>query len=1126
MAVDIDSLQIEIEATSSDAALKIDQLATALTNLKSAAKGGAGLTTTTKQLQALSNAAKLINGTNLNSQKIQQFASAMNSLSTIQKASGLNSAINALKKLPEISAGLDQADLGKLAKQMDQVASAMRPLATEMQKVASGFSAFPIRIQKIIQSNNGLAASNQKAAKSFGLVNAGINLYFLQRVADMMSNWVVSANRYIENVNLFQVSMGEFYDEAFAYTQLVSDRLGIDPSEWMEAQGTFMLMANGFGIAEGQAYQLSKSLTELAYDISSLKNISPEEAVIKLRSALAGELEPIRALGLSISEATLQEYALSKGITESVSAMTEQEKALLRSVKVLEDSTRIGYVYDFAKTLESPANAMRVLRQQIQQLSVALGTLLLPIIVQILPYFQAFVEVVTEAIRSLATLVGFTMPEWDSESWGSDITVGAENMTGAMDGATKAAKDLAKATIGIDELNVISPTSSAAGAGAGGMSGWAQGLEIPNIWDQEAIAQIQTRADELKETMREILQIAAAIGAAFLAWKLATGLASGILGLKSGLEAISKAVALIAGTGPVKALLGSLAGPLAAIAIQFNAAGGGIKGFLAVLQLVGSALAPVIAILVVVASTLKVLYERWEDIKAAVSTALENLGVFDKIQQLQTALDDLGLKLGWTEGFWNGLKDTISTLMDFIGGTVITVLGSVLIGAINGVIDVLSGLIQVVTGVVELFQGFADFLTGVFTGDLNLVQEAVRTMGDGVNNIFVGLYNAVIGGLKSFVAGVVEGFVQLGSTLLGTTVPNIINGIVNFFLHDLPTGIWNAITMIGGTLIDIGASILNGIIDGMKSAIGGITTFFGGVLDTICDFLGIHSPSTVFRDQVGVNIALGTAEGMEMNMEAINNVGNAILQSMLVSLGEESSYNLGYNFVAGLTLGMQESSVLALEQFILFTDSLINEWRTRMISDGLTSMLFYNEAMAIMTGLNTGIITYSPIVIASWKNLMNEFIYYFEEMSNRIRRAMNDMIAEFGRSMASIRVSESGAVTFSPMNEHANIPRFAMGGFPEHGQLFFANEAGPELVGTIGNRTAVANEGQIEAGIASGVETANAQQNALLREQNELLRAILAKESGVYLDGKQIKKSYDRASRSSGVSIMAGGVMG
>lgn len=97
MAVDIDSLQIEIEATSSDAAKKIEALTTALTGLKTAAKGGAGLTTTTKQLKALSEAAKLINGANLNSGKIKEFTAAMNSLAGIQKASGLSSAINALK---------------------------------------------------------------------------------------------------------------------------------------------------------------------------------------------------------------------------------------------------------------------------------------------------------------------------------------------------------------------------------------------------------------------------------------------------------------------------------------------------------------------------------------------------------------------------------------------------------------------------------------------------------------------------------------------------------------------------------------------------------------------------------------------------------------------------------------------------------------------------------------------------------------------------------------------------------------------------------------------------------------------------------------------------------------------
>jgi hypothetical protein len=126
MAVDIDSLQIEIEATSSDAAKKIEALTTALTGLKTAAKGGAGLTTTTKQLKALSEAAKLINGANLNSGKIKEFTAAMNSLAGIQKANGLSSTINALRKLPEISTSLEKTDLGKFAKQMELLCARWR----------------------------------------------------------------------------------------------------------------------------------------------------------------------------------------------------------------------------------------------------------------------------------------------------------------------------------------------------------------------------------------------------------------------------------------------------------------------------------------------------------------------------------------------------------------------------------------------------------------------------------------------------------------------------------------------------------------------------------------------------------------------------------------------------------------------------------------------------------------------------------------------------------------------------------------------------------------------------------------------------------------------------------------
>lgn len=574
MAVDIDSLQIEIEATSSDAASKIEQLATALTNLKSAAKGGAGLTTTTKQLQALSNAAKLINGTNLNSQKIQQFASAMNSLANIQKASGLSSTINALKKLPDISTELDKVDLGKFAQQMNQVAAAMRPLATEMQKVANGFSAFPIRIQKIIQSNSALAASNNKTAKSFGVLGTGISstmaklgVYYLafQRIANVVSGWIKSANDYIENVNLFQVSMGEFYDEAFAYAQLVGDRLGIDPSEWMRNQGVFMSMANGFGLAREQAYALSEGLTELSYDLSSLYNEDVEQSALRLQSALSGEIEPIRRLGISISQATLQEYALTHGIEESVTAMTEQEKALLRSLVLMEGAARVGAIGDFAKTLESPANAMRVFRQQVTQLGRALGSVLLPIIVQILPWVQAFVEILTDGIRALASLVGFTMPDWDTSDWGSGITMGADDATDAIDDTAKSAKKLKRELLGIDELTILEPTSSSGASGLDeGVSGWASGLEIPNIWDQQAISDIRSKADEIKALIQNNLAEITAIVSGF---SLAVGAILALTGIN-----IPLGIALMA-TGA--------AGLVSTVALNWGSMDSSLRGVLA-----------------------------------------------------------------------------------------------------------------------------------------------------------------------------------------------------------------------------------------------------------------------------------------------------------------------------------------------------------------------------------------------------------------------------------------------------------------------------------------------------------------------------------------------------------------
>lgn len=878
MAVDIDSLQIEIEATSSDAAAKIDALATALTNLKAAAKGGAGLTTVSKQMQALASAAASLNNTGIG--KLRKIAPALNALSSVQKSSGLSSTVNALSKLSSVSESLKGNSIKEFASQMNQVASAMRPLATEMQKVSNGFSAFPIRIQKIIQSNTGLSASNNKAAKSFGVLGtrissttAKLGIYYLafQRVANMASDWIKSANDYIENVNLFQVSMGEFYDEAFAYAELLNDRLGIDPSEWMRAQGVFMSMANGFGLARQQAYDLSEGLTELAYDLSSLYNEDVSESILRLQSALSGEIEPIRRLGISISQATLQEYALAHGIDESVISMTEQEKALLRSLVLMEGAGRIGAIGDFAKTLESPANALRVLRQQITQLGRAIGTALLPIIIQIIPWVQAFVEVLTDAIRALATFLGFTMPEWETSDWATGITDGASDAEDAIGGATSAAKEMKKALLGIDELTILEPSNAGGSGGVSGGSGWASNLEIPNIWDKNAINEIQTKADEYKEKIKEILKVVLAVGAAFAAWKISTGLANGIIGIQAGVGAIQKAISALVGFGPVQSLLSWVSGALAAMTIQFNAAGGGIAGFLSVAKLIASTMAPAVTVFTVIISTIKVLVERWNDIKEAIKSVLIDLGIEDRLNDLALNLDRLGEKIGWVNGFWNGLKDTIGSLMDLIGGTVITLVGSTLVGAFNGLIEVLNGLIGIVTGVIDTLSGLANFIIGVFTGDLQKAEAGINMIGNGIQEVFGGLWNSVVGGVTQFVNGVINAISELGGTLLTKQIPQILQGfkewwgdVVSYFTEALPKW-WNETISPWFTVEkwkQLGNRALEGLFGGLSNIGNKIRTWGGNLIAGVKNFFGIHSPSRLFRDEIGLNLGLGISEGI------------------------------------------------------------------------------------------------------------------------------------------------------------------------------------------------------------------------------------------------------------------------
>lgn len=546
MSTTIEQLELEIQSNSTSAVGGIDALSESLRRLKAAtapvSKGGVGLGALSNSLKKFSQSVSGLTGLTLAREQVQGLVDALKPLESVQK-SGFNSLASGLDKLVKIAPQIDtvteslkKTDLDSFADQCNRVATAITPLATQMEKVAAGFSAFPAKIQRLLKGNTNLAASNTVLGKSYVNLAAKISAAYigLKSITSVIAGWITASNSYIENLNLFNVSMGQYAEEARNYAEQVGEVMGINPGEWMRNQGVFMTITEGFGVASDRAYTMSKNLTQLTYDLASFFNISTSDAFQKLESGISGELEPLRRLGYDLSVARLQQEAYNLGIEKSVTAMTQAEKAELRYYAIMTQVTNAQG--DMARTLEAPANQLRILQAQVEQATRALGNLFLPILKAILPYAIALAKAIRMVAEIIAGFFGVSIPEFDM---GTDAIGGVASGAGeAADGlgdASKKAKELKNALLGIDELNVISPPEDSSGGagGAGGIGGGGGlGFELPtydfiadavNEQVDKIMAKIQPFLDWVRENIDEILAGVVAIGAAFLAWRIAKG---------------------------------------------------------------------------------------------------------------------------------------------------------------------------------------------------------------------------------------------------------------------------------------------------------------------------------------------------------------------------------------------------------------------------------------------------------------------------------------------------------------------------------------------------------------------------------------------------------------------------
>ena len=803
----IDSLVIEIGTKSNKAASDIDMVTAALTRLK----GVGSFTKVVNNLTKLGNALDKISVSSAGIQVLNKISSAVSGLSSASKGNSISSVVNSLKKIPDVVSQLDDATINKFATAVNKVSTAITPLTNKITALSAGFSRLPSRLSSCVTAANRYQRSMQSASavsggffgklKNFLGIGGLFSLTFAT-VGKKIGDSITEMNSYIENVNLFTVSMGKYSDEAMDYAEKVQDAMGIDMSEFIRNQGIFMNMASGFGVAEDKAYKMSKGLTELAYDISSFYNVDVDTAFQRLQSGIAGEIEPVRRWGIALDQASMQEWMLKKGIDAKVNSLNQADKAMIRYNMMVEAMAGNGAIGDFARTLITPANAIRILQQQITQLSRAIGSLFIPILIKVIPYVQAFVKVLTSAIQTIASFFGFQMPQIDYSGM-ENLSAGASGASDSLDDAAKSAKKLKDYTMGFDELNIINPdTGAAAGsslsAGVGGLD-----LDPASVWDEGIIDGINSKVDGLTGKMKVLLGIVTAIGAAFLIWKIGTGIASGIKAISTGLLAVKAALF------GFPAIAGQVAPSLAPI-----------TGLLAK---IGDHAVPILAVAAAIAAITFAVVDLWknsepfrdafgavwDNIKTAVSDAKQTIE--DSINGVLTALDLPAVKLEELYGTY------IRPYVEDIGLIFLDVFGNLIVGAIK----TFAGIFETITGTVvglltgdwsQTVSGLKDTWDGVFSALPTPVQEALKSVGENLSTWWDNIKEWFEKNVapKFTLEYWLEKFENLKTSFV-TTIKNAINAaieLVNKFISWLNSCMqfsWDAIVVAGVELAPAGS---------------------------------------------------------------------------------------------------------------------------------------------------------------------------------------------------------------------------------------------------------------------------------------------------------------------------------
>ena len=337
-----------------------------------------------------------------------------------------------------------------------------------------------------------------KIAKAIG------SAFVVKQVIEFGKAAVGVASDLNEVQNVVDTTFGDGSVKIDEWAKNAAEAFGESELQAKQFTSTLGAMFKSMGVGQADMEEMSMSLAGLAGDMASFYNLDPTEAFEKLRSGISGETEPLKQLGINMSVANLEAFALSEGITKSYQEMTQAEQATLRYQYIM--SATADAQGDFANTSDSLANQQRILQLEIQTLAAEIGNDLMPIAQGAIEIARNGVEWVTEhkdALEKLTVAVGAAATGY--AAWKAIIK--AEEL---YDSVAKGIKGITSALSGAEAAGGLTAALGATGTAASGLGSTILGALGPAGWATVAavagIGAIIAIVYELQQAQEEALE--------------------------------------------------------------------------------------------------------------------------------------------------------------------------------------------------------------------------------------------------------------------------------------------------------------------------------------------------------------------------------------------------------------------------------------------------------------------------------------------------------------------------------------------------------------------------------------------------------------------------------------------